>query len=169
LPIYINEWMAGNTLTSADAADGDFEDWFELFNAGPAAWIFRGSLSPTPPRSPAMDHPDGTSIVPGGRLLVWADGEPEQNDRALICTQNFRLNQSGEKIALFTPLGALVDTVDFGSGTNDVSQAAARWEWATICVYGNSHTASSERVWQQCQHRAGSAAIEQRVLWKMVS
>ena len=30
--LWINEWMAGNAGSLADPADGDFEDWFEIYN-----------------------------------------------------------------------------------------------------------------------------------------
>ena len=32
--VFINEWMASNTNALADPADGDFDDWFELYNPG---------------------------------------------------------------------------------------------------------------------------------------
>src|SRR5207249_3976639 len=32
LTVFINEWMAGNTKTLTDPADGHFDDWFELYN-----------------------------------------------------------------------------------------------------------------------------------------
>ncbi|HSR87832.1 MAG TPA: CotH kinase family protein, partial [Pontiella sp.] len=32
--VVINEWMADNDTTLADPADGDYEDWFELYNPG---------------------------------------------------------------------------------------------------------------------------------------
>ena len=41
VPAVINEWMAGNTHTLANPLDGKFDDWFELYNAGPGD---RGSL-----------------------------------------------------------------------------------------------------------------------------
>jgi len=31
--VWINEWMASNTRTVSDPADGVFEDWIEVFNA----------------------------------------------------------------------------------------------------------------------------------------
>ena len=30
--VFINEWMAANTSFLADPADGDYDDWFELYN-----------------------------------------------------------------------------------------------------------------------------------------
>ena len=35
--VFINEWMADNTMTLADPADNRCQDWFELYNAGAAA------------------------------------------------------------------------------------------------------------------------------------
>ena len=34
IEVRINEWMADNRATLADPADGDYEDWFELYNPG---------------------------------------------------------------------------------------------------------------------------------------
>jgi hypothetical protein len=30
--VFINEWMASNRSTITDPSDGDFDDWFELYN-----------------------------------------------------------------------------------------------------------------------------------------
>lgn len=43
LNVFINEWMADNTFTLADPADGGFEDWFELYNP-PAAWTSAAAI-----------------------------------------------------------------------------------------------------------------------------
>ena len=47
LVVFINEWMAENTSSFADPADGDFDDWFELYNPGPAQWTSAAFSSPT--------------------------------------------------------------------------------------------------------------------------
>lgn len=124
--IYINEWMAHNVAALADPADGDFEDWFELYNPGTNAVDLGGYYltddlnNPTRFRIPA----NGRYVVPpGGFLLVWADNEPNQNspDRPDLHV-NFALNRAGEAIGLFTPDGTLVDAVTFGPQQTDVSQ-----------------------------------------------
>ena len=52
----------------------------------------------------------------------WADGETSQNSPGGELHANFQLARSGEAIGLSTPDGALIDSVTFGSQTNDVSQ-----------------------------------------------
>jgi hypothetical protein len=127
VPVLINEWMASNTRTIVDAFTGKYSDWFELYNAGPADVDLSGyylANSVTDPTQFAV--PSGYIVPSGGFLLVWADNETGQNnvsDPALHV--NFKLNASGESIALFTPDGSLIDSIVFGQQTNDVSQG--RW------------------------------------------
>jgi hypothetical protein len=65
--------------------------------------------------------PDGTVIPAGGYLLVWADGEPEQNVRAGSARKLFSC-RGGESIGLFAPDGGLVDSVTFGLQVDDLSE-----------------------------------------------
>ncbi|MCL4179863.1 MAG: lamin tail domain-containing protein [Verrucomicrobia bacterium] len=126
VPVNINEWMAGNTSTVTDPLDGQFDDWFELHNfstdpvdlsdftltdnlANPAKWTI----------------PTGTVIPAGAFLLVWADEQPDQNGYSQHLHADFKLSLNGEAIGLFTPNGILVDSVDFGAQTNDISEG--RW------------------------------------------
>src|SRR5439155_408905 len=80
VPVFINEWMAANTIAVADPADGGFEDWFELYNAG-TNWVDLGGyyLSDTPANPLKYRIPSGYTLSPGGFLLVWADEETSQN------------------------------------------------------------------------------------------
>ena len=124
VPIFINEWMAANTNTVADPADGDFEDWFELYNAGTNSVDLGGYfLSDTPANPMKYRIPAGYTVSPGGFLLVWADEETGQNqpDRPDLHV-TFRLATSGETIILSSPTGDLVDRIVFLQQTNDVSQ-----------------------------------------------
>jgi hypothetical protein len=68
--------------------------------------------------------PAGVVIPAGGFLLVWADGEPAQTQGANLHV-NFKLNQNGEAIALFSPGGTLIDAVSFGLQKADVSEGRA--------------------------------------------
>jgi hypothetical protein len=123
--ILINEWMASNNGALVDPADNDFDDWFELFNPNSFAvdlsgWNLADNIDLGGAR---WAIPTGTSIPANGYLLVWADGETNQNTLTNIDLHaNFRLSQSGEIIALFNPQGQLVDSVEFGAQTNNVSQ-----------------------------------------------
>jgi hypothetical protein len=126
--VYINEWMAANTSASgiADPADGNYDDWFELYNPGPAP-VDLGDYHLTDTLTNRFQYriPNNGQYVipPGGLLLVWADNETGQNrsNRADLHV-NFQLNRSGEAIGLFAPDGTLVDAVAFGPQTDNVSQ-----------------------------------------------
>jgi Lamin Tail Domain/Putative Ig domain len=122
--VYINEWLAANTASVADPVDGNFEDWFELYNAGEEEVDLTGYyLTDNLNNKTQFQIPSGYVIPARGFLLVWADNEPYQN---AVSTQqlhvNFALSQTGESIGLFSPAGISVDEVTFGSQTNDVSQ-----------------------------------------------
>ena len=122
-PIRINEWMADNKRTLADPADGDFEDWFELFNAGDApvdlgGFVLKNTLQSTN----RFVIPAGRSLAPRAFLLVWADSETGQNASNRELHVNFKLSAGGEEICLLAPDGRLVDHVVFGAQLADVSE-----------------------------------------------
>lgn len=126
LTVFINEWLASNTQTLADPADGQFEDWFELYNPGPATADLSGYfLTDTAANKTKWRIPAGTRIPPKGFLLVWADEDTGQNGANGDLHVNFKLSQNGEEIGLVAPDGAIVDWVAFGQQTADVSQG--RW------------------------------------------
>lgn len=123
LQLFVNEWMASNGSTLRDPADGHFEDWFELHNAGGTTADLSGFYltdSQADPKKYAL--PPGTTIPPGGYRLFWADGEPSQNAPGRDIHVNFSLRAEGEEIALYTPDGQLVDLVVFGPQVVNVSQ-----------------------------------------------
>ncbi len=124
IEVHINEWMADNTATLADPADGNYEDWFELFNPGKTPVDLTGCHLTDSLAIPTLwAVPDGTVIPAGGRLLVWADGETGQNSPSQgDLHAGFSLSRTGESMALFAADGTLVDLVTFGPLGSDVSQ-----------------------------------------------
>ena len=129
VPILINEWMPANTTALADPADGDFDDWFELYNPNGVAvdltgYFLSDSLTDVTAR---WRIPTGTIINARGFLLVWTDGETGQNQvgGGGQLHADFRLSQNGDSIALFAANGTLIDSVTFGAQTNNVSQGRA--------------------------------------------
>jgi hypothetical protein len=125
LTVFINEWMADNTITLADPADNDFEDWFELYNPGATAMDLGGYyLTDTLTNKFQYQVPNNHQYVipPHGFLLVWADNETKQNatNRADLHV-NFKLDKAGEAIGLFAADGNPVDYVTFGPQASDVS------------------------------------------------
>jgi len=123
--VVINEFMAQNTRTVADPADGDWDDWIELHNTGSqpvdlAGYYLTDNL--TNSIGAMFRIPGGYPIPAGGFLLVWADNETGQNTATNIDLHaSFALARGGEQIGLFDPAGVLVDGFTFGSQTNDIS------------------------------------------------
>ena len=123
LNVFVNEWMASNSRTIADPDDGDYDDWFELYNAGSQPADLSGfTLSDNPANPGKFNIPVGTLVPAHGYLLIWADEENATNGQVHV---NFKLSADGESIGLYAPDGSQVDVVDFGPQTADVSQGRA--------------------------------------------
>ena len=139
IDVRINEWMADNKTFLADPADGDFEDWFELYNPGAETVDLSGYyLSDTLTNTTHWLIPDHTTIPAQGFLLVWADGETGQNAPGQPDLHaSFSLAKGGESIGLFAPDGMLIDGVTFGAQTSDVSQGRFPDGAASILVMTN--------------------------------
>ena len=140
LVVFINEWMADNLTTLADPADGDYEDWFEIYNPGTNTVNLSGFyLTDTFTNKFQSLIPAGYTIPPGGHLLVWADNETTQNSPSRVDLHvNFKLSASGEAIGLFAADGTQIDAVTFGAQTADVSQG--RFPDGTGPVYAMTNT-----------------------------
>jgi hypothetical protein len=125
--VFINEWMASNTNFMVDPADGTYDDWFELYNAGEAAVDLGGYFltDNLGNRNQYMIPTNGHYVIPaGGFLLVWADNDSNQNSADTPDLHaDFQLSRTGEAIGLFSPDGQTpIDTVTFGEQTNNISQ-----------------------------------------------
>jgi len=141
--LFINEWLAGNTAGLQDPADGDFADWFEIYNAGAETVDLSGYfLTDNFNDKDQFIIPPGFSLPAGGHLLVWADNDPEQSDALTGSLHvNFALGIAGESIGLYTPQGIRVDEVTFGPQTNNISQGrfpdgAAALEFMVVTTPG---------------------------------
>ncbi|TVQ72725.1 MAG: T9SS C-terminal target domain-containing protein [Balneolaceae bacterium] len=97
--IVINEVQASNRTTIADE-DGDYEDWVELYNAGPGTVDLNGyGLSDDATRLWRWVFPQGTTIAPGEFLLVWASGKDRRIPGEPLHT-SFRIRSEGEEVLL---------------------------------------------------------------------
>jgi hypothetical protein len=126
LTVFINEWLADNTITLTDPADGQFEDWFELYNPGTNAVNVGGYyLTDNLTNKFQFQIPNNGhyTIPPGGYLLVWADNENNQNstNRADLHA-SFALGKGGEALGLFAADGTTIDAITFGAQTSDVTE-----------------------------------------------
>jgi hypothetical protein len=126
--VFINEWMAQNNNILTDPADGQYEDWFELYNAGTNAIDLAGYfLTDVLTNKTKFQITTNMAhvIPPGGFLLVWADNEAGQNTVLGVPRPdlhvNFALSVGGEEIGLFAPDGTPIDTVTFGLQPADIS------------------------------------------------
>jgi hypothetical protein len=136
ITVAINEWMADNTHTVADPADGGFEDWFELYNPTTNAvnvggyWLTDNLTNKFQYQIPN----NGQYIIPAkGYLLVWADNETSQNSTNLTDLHaGFALGKGGEALGLFATDGTTIDAVTFGAQTSDVSEGRYLDGWANI-------------------------------------
>jgi regulation of enolase protein 1 (concanavalin A-like superfamily) len=124
IAVFINEWLADNVMALADPADGDYEDWFELYNASDDPADLGGYyLTDTLANKFQYQIPNTHQYVipPHGFLLVWADNETKQNSSSRPDLHvNFKLDKAGEAIGLFAADGSPVDYIVFGAQVTDV-------------------------------------------------
>jgi len=118
--LVINEFMADNDRTIEDPDEsGDFPDWIELYNYGDDPIDIGGMYiadDSTRWQIPG-GQPEKTTILPGGFLLLWADGDEEQGPLHLP----FGLGKSGDMISLFDRYQNRIDVYSFGAQAEDVS------------------------------------------------
>lgn len=113
--LVINEVLADNQQGLKDPA-GELDDWVELYNRGAQPLSLAGWYLSDRADSP-WDHAlPPLTLAPRGRLLIWADGQPEQGPEHAP----FRLSRSGETLVL-TRQDGLYDRVDFGALPPDQS------------------------------------------------
>ncbi len=128
-PVFINEWMASNVAAVQDPSDHNYDDWFELYNAGPEAVDLGGYyLSDDALGQTKYAIPDnGRYVIPaGGFLLVWADNDENQNGGNVADLHvNFKLAADAGIIQLTAPDGTnLLDYIAYGQQLTDVSEGA---------------------------------------------
>ena len=107
IPLLINEFMASNDFAVADPDDdgsGDasvYDDWIEIYNAGTKAINMAGMYVTDDPQDLTLwqvpdTDPAKTTILPGGFLVIWADGEMDQG----VLHADFKLSGGGEDIVI---------------------------------------------------------------------
>ncbi|MCP4589380.1 MAG: hypothetical protein GY842_01420 [bacterium] len=147
-PVFINEFMADNDGVVSDEG-GDFDDWFELYNAGGTPVNIGGMYLTDDLGDPTQwQVPAETTILAGEHLLFWADNDMGEGDRHT----NFKLGAGGEEIGLYdtdTNGNAVVDTFVFGSQTTDVSMGrfpdgADCWRFFEASTPATSNGASGD-------------------------
>lgn len=107
----LSEFMASNSSTLADGK-GAFPDWIEIHNPDPVnavmdGWGLRDGQE-------TWLFPAGTTIPGGGYLVVFASGQAadDYRDAAAYVHTTFRLDASGESLALLRPDGTAAFAYD---------------------------------------------------------
>ncbi len=118
--VYLNEWMADNKTTIADPADGQYNDWFELYNADAKPVDLGGFL--VGDANTTWPIPPGTVIGSNGFLLVWADTLTNNNMVGSDLHAPFKLGKSGDELHLAIPGGTELDGVVFGTQRTDITE-----------------------------------------------
>jgi len=125
--VVFNEWMAKNNGPGGfvDPLDGNFSDWFELYNPNSTPANISGFYLTDDLTIPTKSQvPAGTIIPPRGFLLVWADKNTALNGSGTNgdLHVNFKLPESGMTLGFFSTNGLLQHTVTFGAQSPNVSQ-----------------------------------------------
>ena len=118
--LLINEFLANNESVNQDEA-GEYDDWLELYNGSAVTVTLDGMYLTDHLDNPTKwQFPAGTTIPPGGYLLVWCDEDAGQGP----LHAGFKLNREGEEIGLFageTHGNVPLDTIVFGPQQEDIS------------------------------------------------
>lgn len=122
--LYINEILTNSISCCPDNTTGtdEFDDWIEIYNAGNVPVDLGGMYFSQNKKKPLGyqipdTSPELTTIQPGGFLLLWADGTPEQGPLHL----KFKLDQDGEYLGLFNKDGRKLDDLKFGKQSENRS------------------------------------------------
>ena len=122
----ISEFLASSSGESIVDDDGEPSDWIEIHNAGEAAVNLAGyGLTDSPDRVKFV-FPE-VMLEPEGYLLVFASGKDRSEPSAPLHTR-FRLDRSGEYLALSDPQGELITVFD--------PQYPGQWRGASYGIVG---------------------------------
>ncbi|UCE61405.1 MAG: IPTL-CTERM sorting domain-containing protein [Phycisphaerales bacterium] len=140
LLLYINEFMADNDNFIEDPDQPlAYEDWVELYNAGPSPIDLGGMYLTDDLQNPVKYQiPAGVSIAGDSYLVFWMDDDIEQGP----LHTNFKLSAVGEEIGLFDTdaYGNMpIDTLAFGQQFTDTSQgrcpdATENWQLFSLAT-----------------------------------
>jgi len=152
LKLIINEYLASNDACCTDE-NGEYDDWFEIYNYGTTA-IDIGGMYVSDSKSDYTKHQIPktnsalTTIQPGGFLVLWCDGQPEQG----VLHTNFKLGSGGEDITLTESDGrTVINELTYGPQTTDISQGrnpdgSENWQAFSTPTPGASNSGASTNL-----------------------
>ncbi|MBN2011618.1 lamin tail domain-containing protein [candidate division KSB1 bacterium] len=115
----INEILAVNSSTNKDEA-GEYDDWFEIYNAGPEAVNLGGMYVSNSLGSSRSFELPSINMAAGAYIILWADNDTDQGTRHV----DFKLSADGEEVGLFETIdhgNVLIHGWKFGVMSADVS------------------------------------------------
>lgn len=116
-PVVLNEIMAINSYTASDA-QGDYDDWIELYNTGDEDVDLSGYFLANGDKNlTKWQFPSNVSIKGKEYLIIWADNDTL--DAGLHT--NFKLSSKGEEVYLISPDTAILDYVTYSGQNAEVS------------------------------------------------
>jgi len=122
-PLRITEVAASNRSGPTDSA-GETEDWVELVNASDSPLSLEGYFLTDNRRRPLKwPFPSDAVLGPGERILVWCDGETDENG-AEEFHAGFKLNADGDDVSVADALG-IYQRVAFSDELPDISYGFA--------------------------------------------
>ncbi|MEA1987357.1 MAG: CotH kinase family protein [Candidatus Marinimicrobia bacterium] len=114
--LYINEFMASNSITIADPDFGEYSDWLEIYNAGDSTINLYGYyLTDDLSDKTKWKINENINLETDDFVLFWAD------DRNQGKHTNFKLSKSGEEIGLYSADGIAIDEITYGEQITDKS------------------------------------------------
>lgn len=116
--VVINEFLASNVNDTTNET-GAHADWIELYNTTSTPLSLFGLYLSDDFTNPAkFQFSENTFIPANGYLTIWAD---DQNITGSAIHCNFKLSLSGEALMLSNGSTNVLDSISFGTQTNDVS------------------------------------------------
>ncbi|MCA9264028.1 MAG: lamin tail domain-containing protein, partial [Planctomycetales bacterium] len=122
LAVVISEFMAANDTTIADE-DGEFSDWIEIRNTGPATESLDGWYLTDDDADLTQWQFPNLTLSPGEHLLVFASNKNRRDLGSELHT-NFKLGAGGEYLGLIRADGVTIAheyAPEFPAQTDDVS------------------------------------------------
>ncbi len=119
--LYINEFMASNATTVLDSF-GVYSDWVEIYNSTLQEIDLSGfGISDSIAQPMKYRLPEGTSIAPGGYLVIFLSGNEGMHNGELHAP--FGLRAYEEDVVLSSANGRIVDSCSYSRMDADVSMA----------------------------------------------
>ncbi|MCR3923182.1 MAG: lamin tail domain-containing protein, partial [Firmicutes bacterium] len=151
--LFINEVMSSNRCVITDE-DGDYSDWFELYNSGTTTLDLTGYWLSDDPTNPLKWEMPSVTIMPDEYLLIFASGKDRNEPQGPYLHTNFSLKAEGETLVLSTPDVRPIDRVEIGPLFSNISRGRStqqrdRWVYFFDATPGAANNANEYKEIKQ--------------------